>query len=212
MAIINSSAVGKATGSLGNMTYSTQEGRTIARDRVRTVRNPNTAGQQEQRGYMRDIVFGYSKIGQDLNKLFTKRKKYNSPYNTFVSVNIGNPSTYEADYLNDAFVPSTGFIFGVGKYPASAMAFEGAADNEAEIKVVSKSLQSALKIGDIIGGVAFDERDNSVQLIELVIKTIPAPSADGSMVFTVPIVGTNLMQYSPFYLSADGKSSVTCIR
>lgn len=210
MAIINSSAIGKATGSLGNLTYSTQQGRTIARDRVRTVHNPNTMLQQAQRSKMRDVVLAWSLIGNDVKKLFTKRKKYSSAYNAFVSANIADIErfVYDAEARTASF--GNGFIFGVGQYPSNTLSITTDEPNEAEIITTSRALISQMKIGDTIGVVGLLRDTSGIEMIERKLTADDIDSEAGSLSLSLTLGGEKSLLYIPYYLSSDGKISVSC--
>lgn len=151
MAIVKSLGLGKARGSAGEFTYSTIEGRTIARTKPAHVHNPNTEGQQAQRTKMREVVIAWRDAGQRFEKLWTNRKKYHSAYNSFVSANIANNGTFEVPEGKEYIYMNDGFILGKGQYQANQL--EVVVD-ENDIHIVinnTVSLFHNLKVGDIIG-------------------------------------------------------------
>ena len=151
MAIVKSLGLGKARGSAGEFTYSTIEGRTIARTKPAHVHNPNTEGQQAQRAKMREVVIAWRRAGQRFEKLWTNRKKYNSAYNSFVSANIANNGTFEVPEGKSYIFMNEGFILGQGQYSANQL--EVSADETACDVSISNtvSLFHNVKVGDILG-------------------------------------------------------------
>ena len=211
MAIINSAAVGKATGSAGNLTYSTQEGRTIARGRTTTVRNPNTEAQQLQRSKMAAMVLAYRQFGYLTKPLFTKRKKYTSPYNAFVANNIKLDGSWSYNPEMDNFNLNDGFVFGRGSFPASTIGFNLNEDSKMEIVSTDASLLSNVKIGDTIGcftfnGPAFSVEMSSQKVVAADLLTIPT-----GFKVVLDVQPSSLGVHAAFWLSADGSKSTDCI-
>ncbi len=98
MAVISSVAVGAAKGKVGNLVYSRNAGRTIAREYQPNVKNPNTPDQQAQRTRMSAIVGLWSVFSSPMAKAFRNRKRTTSAYNAFVSANVAKmPSTGDTD-------------------------------------------------------------------------------------------------------------------
>ncbi|MDR0941313.1 MAG: hypothetical protein LBM68_03705 [Bacteroidales bacterium] len=98
MAVINSVAVGAAKGKVGNLVYSRNAGRTIAREYQPNVKNPNTPEQQAQRTRMSAIVGLWSIFSNPMAKAFRGRKRTTSAYNAFVAANVAKmPNTGDTD-------------------------------------------------------------------------------------------------------------------
>lgn len=207
MAIINSLAIGKARGSAGNLTYATIEGRTIARSRVTSVRNPNTAAQQLQRGSMALVVKLYRSIGSVCSRTFTVRKKYTSVYNQFVSMNIHRDTSFKWDEMHDDFKVNIGLAVGNGSIPNSALKLECKDMREASISIVDQNLLDSLKVGDSIG-LYF----NGPTTMNLESKSVTLDAEDiGNLrngvavdVYTHP---TEFGSVAAYYISADGRKS-----
>jgi len=83
MAIISSVAIGAGRGKVGNLVYSRNAGRTIAREYQPNVKNPNTPEQQRQRGKMRNVVLVYNALAPALTHAFAGRKRTLSVFNAF---------------------------------------------------------------------------------------------------------------------------------
>lgn len=211
MAIINSTAVGKATGSAGVFTYSTQEGRTIARGRSTKVRNPNTEAQQLQRSKMAAMVLAYRQFGYLTKPLFTKRKKYSSPYNAFVANNIKLDDSWSYDPDGDKFSLNDGFIFGRGSYPASTIGFNLNEDSKMEIVSTDASLLSNVKIGDTIGCFTFNGPSFSVEMTSQKVVAADLLTIPTGFRVKLDVQPGALGQHAAFWLSADGSKSTDCI-
>jgi hypothetical protein len=89
MAIIRSVAVGAAKGKVGNLVYSRNAGRTIAREYQPSVKNPRTPEQLAQRSKMKEVVVLYDALRDVLKGSFAGRKRTLSVFNAFVSANVG---------------------------------------------------------------------------------------------------------------------------
>lgn len=207
MAIINSLAIGKARGSAGNLTYATIEGRTIARSRVTSVRNPNTAAQQLQRGSMALVVKLYRSIGSVCSRTFTVRKKYTSVYNQFVSMNIHRDLSFKWDEIDEDFNILFGLAVGNGSIPNSALKLECKDMKEASISIVDQNLLNSLKVGDSIG-LFF----NGPAKMGLESKSVTLDAEDiGNLRNGLAIdVYTHPLEFgavAAFYISADGRKS-----
>lgn len=169
MAIVKSLGLGKARGSAGEFTYSTIEGRTIARTKPAHVHNPNTEAQQAQRTKMSEVVLAWRDAGQRLEKLWTKRKKYHSPYNSFVSANIHNNGTFEVAPEGSHIYMNDGFILGQGQYSANQLDVV-AGDQALNIAINNtESLFHNVKVGDILGCAFLGDSAQIVDVQEYVI-------------------------------------------
>lgn len=151
MAISSSLALGKVKGSMGGMTYSIVEGRTIVRQKPTHVRNPNSEGQQIQRGKMANAVRAYQMVGPMCAKTFTVRKKYSSPYNEFVSRNLKAYSPFAVDPDDNHFEFRSGAVLGNGSVPNSSIGHERGETDLQLISITTDSLKSLLKVGDTLG-------------------------------------------------------------
>lgn len=156
MAIIDSLAIGKARNSAGNLTFSTIEGRTIARAKPATVRNPNTPAQASQRDRLKTLVAAWRKSGIAFKRLWTVRKPYTSAYNEFVSQNMGAATAIKTWLLGPVKSKPAGMYFGKGKYPHTALRVRELMEGEAVVECFNQTLYNDLKVGDVIGYLQFD--------------------------------------------------------
>lgn len=94
MAIIYSNAVGKAKGSMGMITYTTQGGATIGKQKVFQPANPKTMRQMYRRTCWANIVnIWQTMLGNDKPSFENKGARV-SDYNRFVGVNADSPRVY----------------------------------------------------------------------------------------------------------------------
>ena len=211
MAIVKSLGLGKARGSAGEFTYSTIEGRTIARTKPAHVHNPNTAGQQAQRTKMREVVIAWRDAGQRFEKLWTNKKKYHSAYNSFVSANIANNGTFEVPEGKEYIYMNDGFILGKGQYQPNQLDWT-ATDNTIDIKIrSSESLFHNLKVGDILGCVFVGD---SGQVADVQEATITQEDLDPLAPFVTHELKTlkeDITGYAPYWYSPSRNLSTDCI-
>lgn len=211
MAIVKSLGLGKARGSAGEFTYSTIEGRTIARTKPAHVHNPNTEGQQAQRTKMREVVIAWRDAGQRFEKLWTNRKKYHSAYNSFVSANIANNGTFEVPEGKEYIYMNDGFILGKGQYQANQLTLL-AGLNQATIEIKNtESLYHNLKVGDILGCVFVGD---SGQVADVLEYTITQDDLDNSTTFvntSLETTKSDITGYAPYWYSPSRNLSTDCI-
>lgn len=87
MAIVSSIAIGRASGPIGNVSFSTQKGRVIARQKPTVVSNPRTQDQRTQRKKFSSAVVAWYMIGNAVKSGITQLVGYGSQFNTYVSKN-----------------------------------------------------------------------------------------------------------------------------
>lgn len=87
MAIINSIILGRAKGSIGNVSFSTQKGRVIARQKPSIVANPRTQAQLGQRAKVSAVNVAWYMIGNVIKSGITQLVGLGSQFNTYVSKN-----------------------------------------------------------------------------------------------------------------------------
>lgn len=89
MAIIKSTAIGKAKGSLGNLTYRYLSGDTIASGKVAFPKIPRTFAQMIRRIGWANLVNFYQTFNEDLHPSFEQAQGRVSDYNLFIGRNNG---------------------------------------------------------------------------------------------------------------------------
>lgn len=209
MAIVNSLALGKASGSAGNLTYSTVQGRTIARQRVTEVFNPRTEAQQTQRGMMRDVVAVYRKLSHVVQGTFTQRKKHSSVYNQFVSMNIANVEAFEYDADRDIVYFYEGLFVGNGNISNDVMRCIAVDGEFVKASIVDPNVLSTLKIGDKLGCIYTDYAKQKIynEIITLSSDDIATLKSDGYIEIVNP--GFEMGLVAPYYVTADSRKSTS---
>ena len=211
MAIVKSLGLGKARGSAGEFTYSTIEGRTIARTKPAHVHNPNTEGQQAQRTKMRDVVVAWRDVGQRFEKLWTNRKKYHSAYNSFVSANIANNGTFEVNSSGTYIYMEDGFILGQGQYRPNQLDIM-AEEQVCKITISSsESLFHNLKVGDIVGCVFLGDSGQVVDVQEQVITENYIGLTETEFAATLSTDKSDITGHAPYWYSPSRNLSTDCV-
>lgn len=211
MAIVKSLGLGKARGSAGEFTYSTIQGRTIARTKPAHVHNPNTVGQQAQRSKMREVVVAWRDAGQRFEKLWTNRKKYHSAYNSFVSANIANNGTFEVAPAGTYIYMEDGFILGQGQYKSNQLSFNHLGYN-CDITINSSdSLFHNLKVGDIIGCVFIGDSGQVADVQEYTLTQDDLDNAPTSLIQSLETQKDDTTGVAPYWYSPSRNLSTDCI-
>lgn len=211
MAIVKSLGLGKARGSAGEFTYSTIQGRTIARTKPAHVHNPNTVPQRAQRLKMKNVVIAWRDVGQRLEKLWTKRKKYNSAYNSFVSANIANDKTFEMAPTGTEVYLKDGFVLGQGQYNANLLGLQITADSATIEISKSESLHPNLKIGDVLGMVFLGDFGQIVEIEERVIDEYDFQEGTPSFKTTFTTDRDDITGHAPYWYSPSRNLSTDCV-
>lgn len=207
MAIINSGLIGKASGSIDNVTYSVIEGRTIGRAKPTHVRNPNTEAQQLQRGKMAQVVGLYQQVGPLCAKTFTNRKKHSSIYNEFVSRNIHNDKNFKLKGETGLYLMDGPVVLGNGSLHNNAFTVATTDDYKYGIKADNEVFKSLVKVGDTVGMYALHE-DGTTLLdfsIKLTADDIATLRSDGIVKFDFSMSGKDYI--AGYWISADGRKS-----
>lgn len=84
MAIFDSILLGKSKGSVGNVTTSRLKGQNVAKAKITSTTNVNSAGQQLSRGKMSNIVLAWQFLAIFMVSATALRKSTESVYNAFV--------------------------------------------------------------------------------------------------------------------------------
>lgn len=211
MAIVKSLGLGKARGSAGEFTYSTIEGRTIARTKPAHVHNPKTDAQQAQRTKMREVVVAWRAAGQRFERLWTNRKKYHSAYNSFVSANIANNGTFEVPEGEEYVYMNDGFILGQGQYSANQLEISPDASTCMLRIKNSDSLFHNLKVGDIVGCVFVGDSGQVSDVLEKVITQDDLASPTGHFVYEFQSEKDDITGYAPYWYSPSRNLSTDCV-
>ena len=211
MAIVKSLGLGKARGSAGEFTYSTIEGRTIARTKPAHVHNPKTDAQQAQRSKMRDVVIAWRDVGQRFERLWTNRKKYHSAYNSFVAANIANDGTFEVSDTGASIYMNTGFILGQGQYRPLQFEIPDQVGT-CGLKIGnSNPLFHNLKVGDILGCVFVGDSGQVADVVEYVITQGDFQTSLTKIFTELQTQVEDITGYAPYWFSPSRKLSTDCV-
>lgn len=94
MAVINSLAIGKARGSMGNITYKVRGGLTIGSQKQDKVVTSRTFRQMLRRTQWANLVNFWQALGGVWHPSFIGRNKLVSDFNLFMRANLGQDSVY----------------------------------------------------------------------------------------------------------------------
>lgn len=210
MAIIDSIILGRAKGSIGNVTLSTQKGRVIAKQKATIVSNPNTVAQQSQRGKLAKGVIAWQKLSNVIKSGWTSLMQFSSAYNTYISKNIDifadkdfTDSTLLGMDLVDSF-GSYGSLGNINYYVREIL------DDSAKFNLDKAVFSNVAKVGDklkiVIGGQGSEELSYSETYVTQAMLDAQEPFVS----FNGLALDTNQSQVSCMWLeSADGKNSTT---
>lgn len=155
MAIVNSIAIGSAKNSIGQITYQTVKGRTIARQKPIHVANPRTPPQVAQRNKMAKIVAAWRTFFFQTRPWWTVIKGYGSAYNEFVSQNMQYASDVVIENGKITSLPE-GFYISSGKYGETAVSLHYSDNGKLEASVNDMQLLDEMNPGDKMGYVLID--------------------------------------------------------
>lgn len=90
MAIVSNPLIGKTSGSIGGVTFSSWKGINVAKSKPTLITNPNTDLQKAHRSAMSYLVSRYRDFSSILIIGFRELSVKSSPYNSFISYNLKN--------------------------------------------------------------------------------------------------------------------------
>lgn len=155
MAIVNSIAIGSAKNSIGQITYQTVKGRTIARQKPTHVANPKTPPQVAQRNKMANLVAAWRTFFFQTRPYWTVIKGYGSAYNEFVSQNMQYAGDVTIENGKITSIPE-GFYISSGKYGETAILLSYTANDILQIKIEDLQLRAEMNPGDKMVLILFD--------------------------------------------------------
>lgn len=199
MAIVHSLAVGKSKKSAGNLTYATVKGRTIAKQKVVDVHNPNTPAQQAQRSAMATIVLFWQIWASAFKPYFTKLKPLFSAFNQFVHMNktiMHTPGLITADQKIGAI---EGMYISSGYY--SERSIVPASEN---IQVLNEALVHAIQADDKILRISPTLDKLAFVTDEYVVKDTDIPTLIANKTILTNFSPSEALLYAFVYVSKDG--------
>ena len=207
MAIVNSIAIGAAKNSIGQITYQTVKGRTIARQKPIHVANPRTPPQVAQRKKMANLVAAWRTFFFQTRPWWTVIKGYGSAYNEFVSRNMQYASDVVIEDDRITSLPE-GFYISSGKYGETAVSLDYSVGGDLRASVKDLQLLAEMNPGDKLGLLLIDptgEFENVVREFELVEFDITNFRDGGKMDLDANVEG--FYAGVVYYSSARGVSS-----
>ena len=207
MAIVNSIAIGAAKNSIGQITYQTVKGRTIARQKPIHVANPRTPPQVAQRKKMANLVAAWRTFFFQTRPWWTVIKGYGSAYNEFVSRNMQYASDVVIEDDRITSLPE-GFYISSGKYGETAVSLDYSNGVDLRASVKDLQLLAEMNPGDKLGLVLIDptgQFENVVREFELVEFDITNFRDGGKMDLDADVDG--FYAAVVYYSSARGVSS-----
>ena len=150
MAIINSILLGRAKGSIGNVSFSTQKGRVIARQKPSIVANPRTQAQLDQRAKVSAVNVAWYMIGNVIKSGITQLVGFGSQFNTYVSKNANVFAG--KDFTKETFktMDLTGSYASIGATPKIPFVKVAEDVNTLEVSFNKNIFGMYAKVGDIL--------------------------------------------------------------
>lgn len=183
MAIVNSIVLGRAKGSIGNVTLATVKGRVIAKQKPTIVSNPRTETQQLQRSKLSKAVLAYQVIGNYVKSGITTLLPFSSQYNTYISKNI---EILKDKPFTDNLVKGTdlvGSFATIGKMGTLTFSKQAGADKTFTLKVDKNYLRNIAKEGDKIKVVAMNNNTGAIEYSEQVLQKAFLDNATDTIAF-----------------------------
>lgn len=213
MAIIYSNAVGKAKGSMGMITYSTQGGATIGKQKVFNPANPKTLLQMVRRTCWANIVNIWQTMTGNDKPSFESKPARVSDYNRFIGANAGGPRVYLtkseatqggsviAGYvMTEGSLPAIDVLQSAGQFVTDVNVGETAVSNLTTVGTLADAIvenNESWRYGDKISAFVFEQSVDSVTGVPHVVcrcYNITLISEDERTLATV--LGGNLEAFS----------------
>ncbi|MEH7889219.1 DUF6266 family protein [Elizabethkingia meningoseptica] len=210
MAILNSIILGRAKGSIGNVTLSTQKGRVIAKQKATIVSNPKTDEQMLQRNGLSLAVFLWQKLNLYIKEGFTITSQYGNQYNAFVSNNINFLKNIDKDKENLTSKDVQGLAISLGKFPNPFEKIQSDSEGKGAVVINKDLLASFAKVGDKFVLIIAMDNDQEFRAITL---NVSLPMLTGTnKVFPIPDLefpNTAKLSWAAFVITDNGKTSST---
>jgi hypothetical protein len=204
MARTQNTLIGRTSGSIGGVTFSTWKGINVAKSKATSVADPKTPAQLAQRARMANAVMLFKGLGTIANTGFAEGATGKSAYNVFVSQNIKNGSIGE-DPENSLTTPA-GFIISSGTLDNTAISAAVADVSNNNILISWDFSLTGNKLGsDIASAVVIDATGKVIAS-----QTNVKERTFGSVTL-IPtramVIGETLNVYLSFYQTGSRKSS-----
>ncbi|WP_407478588.1 DUF6266 family protein [Elizabethkingia meningoseptica] len=210
MAILNSIILGRAKGSIGNVTLSTQKGRVIAKQKATIVSNPKTDEQMLQRNGLSIAVYLWQKLNVYIKEGITITSQYGNQYNAFVSENIQRLKNLEKDKEDIKSNDLQGMPISMGKYPDPFINLKSSDKDEAILLLDKKLLSSFAKVGDKVVLIYSDLYSLDFKMITFNVS-LPMLTGNESL-YTIPDIvfaKKEKISFAAYVITDNGKASST---
>lgn len=206
MAIVNSLAIGKSKKSAGNLTYATVKGRTIAKQKVVEVHNPNTPAQQAQRTAMATIVLFWQVWASAFKSYFTKLKPLFSAFNQFVHMNKEIMHTPGLITPDDKIGAIAGMYVSSGYYGEGSIALSG---GPRSIDFLNVALANDVKAGDKFIRINPSTNKLTMQVESHTVTAEEVTTIKEQMMLIEAFPNSEESIFAVLFQSADGKVTST---
>ncbi|MDY3516110.1 DUF6266 family protein [Riemerella anatipestifer] len=210
MAIVDSIILGRAKGSIGNVTLSTVQGRVIAKQKATIVSNPNTEAQQEQRKKLRKAVLAWQAVGNYVKSGWTSLLPFCSQYQTYTSRNIYG---FASKSFNDSKVTGEDLKDSLASYGKLGTLKYLALANDTESITVSfdkTGLTNMAKVGDKIKLLALNTNSENFSYAEVEVDSSLLSEGSPQKTFNnLALASERNVILAVWVESADGKNSST---
>ena len=210
MAIINSIILGRAKGSIGDVSFSTQKGRVIARQKPSIVANPRTQAQLDQRQKVSAVNVAWYMIGNVVKSGITQLVGLGSQFNTYVSRNADIFAGKE--FTKDNFVTNDllGSFASIGANPKLPYAKLASDVDSLDVSFNKAQLGMYAKVGDILKVVVGNANASEQSYGEVAVTQALLDSENPQVTFTdLDLQGAGGLVAALWLESADGKTSST---
>ena len=212
MAVINSIILGRAKGSIGNVSFSTQKGRVIARQKPSIVANPRSQAQLDQRAKVSAVNVAWYMIGNVVKSGITQLVGYGSQFNTYVSKNAnvftGRNFTKESFVTQDLL----GSYASIGANPKLPYTKVDEDFNILAVRFPKSIFGMYAKVGDILKVVVGKASSSEQSYGEVTVTQAMLDQVDPTALFQdLDLQGTRETIAALWLESADGKTSSTSL-
>lgn len=210
MAIVDSIILGRAKGSIGNVTLSTVQGRVIAKQKATIVSNPNTEAQQEQRKKLSKAVLAWQTVGNYVKSGWTSLLPFCSQYQTYTSRNIYG---FASKSFNDSKVTGEDLKDSLASYGKLGTLNYSATANDTESITVTfdkAGLTNMAKVGDKIKLVASNTNSENFSYAEIEVDNSLLSAGSPQKTFSnLSLDDESNVILAVWVETADGKNSST---
>ena len=187
MATTNSIALGKSKGSIGNVTLNRLKGQQIAKAKITSTTNVNSAGQVTSRSKMSNIVMAWQFLYLFMANAKALRKPTESVYNAFVRIF----KTLTSAIIADSASMAAGLLAGVEAAAGNFIKVTGLTSVGAVVVVAFETGGLPFVINSYVSVIAFDSVAGNQTILSRVITE--AEWNAGTLTTTQSTAGSDTM-------------------